>query len=93
MSGCRAKLAPGQWWGWCGETDMGQTAPALCVECGGTFKRADVSSSLKHAEKLGMDVNKMQKTTNQLIRLAEIAIEEDMPEAEEFLRGIIGARL
>ena len=30
---CRKKLASGQWWYYCGETDMGQTAPALCVEC------------------------------------------------------------
>ena len=36
--GCRKRLAPGQWWAFCGETDMGQTAPALCTECGGEFK-------------------------------------------------------
>lgn len=36
--GCRKRLAPGQWWGFCGETDMGQTAPALCTECEGEFK-------------------------------------------------------
>ena len=36
-SGCRRKLAPGQWWGFCGETDMGQTGPARCTECGGEF--------------------------------------------------------
>lgn len=91
--GCRAKLAPGQWWGWCGETDMGQTAPALCIECGGQFKRADASSSLKIAERAGVDINKMQETTNQLIKLAEIAGEQDMPEAAQFLKDIIGARL
>lgn len=31
--GCGKKLAPGQWWNLCGETDMGQTAPILCEEC------------------------------------------------------------
>lgn len=31
--GCNRKLAPGQYWGFCGETDMGQTLPALCVDC------------------------------------------------------------
>lgn len=36
--GCRKRLALGQWWAFCGETDMGQTAPALCTECGGEFK-------------------------------------------------------
>jgi hypothetical protein len=36
MSGwktCGRKLAPGQWWHTCGETDMGQTMPAQCGEC------------------------------------------------------------
>jgi len=36
--GCNRRLASGQWWGYCGETDMGQTGPALCEDCGGTFK-------------------------------------------------------
>ena len=35
---CGRKLAPGQWWTYCGETDMGQTDPALCTECGGSYK-------------------------------------------------------
>lgn len=38
--GCRKKLAEGQWWKFCGETDMGQTLPALCTECGGEHKLA-----------------------------------------------------
>jgi hypothetical protein len=38
--GCKAKLAAGQWWSFCGETDMGQTAPALCTKCGGTYRLA-----------------------------------------------------
>ena len=37
---CGKPLAAGQWWGFCGETDMGQTAPALCTECGGDLKLA-----------------------------------------------------
>lgn len=36
-TGCGARLAPGQHWAFCGETDMGQTAPALCTNCGGPF--------------------------------------------------------
>ena len=39
--GCGEKLADGQWWSYCGETDMGQTEPALCTECGGNFYRAN----------------------------------------------------
>lgn len=39
--GCGKKLASGQWWGFCGETDMGQTYSALCEECGGEFKLAE----------------------------------------------------
>ena len=38
--GCGFKLAAGQHWAFCGETDMGQTAPALCTVCGGEFLRA-----------------------------------------------------
>lgn len=34
---CGKKLKKGQWWSFCGETDMGQTLPALCTECGGEF--------------------------------------------------------
>lgn len=30
---CGKQLAPKQWWNFCGETDMGQTMPALCEEC------------------------------------------------------------
>lgn len=36
-NGCGARLAPGQHWAFCGETDMGQTEPALCTACGGEF--------------------------------------------------------
>lgn len=36
--GCGKKLESGQWWSFCGETDMGQSLPALCIECGGEFK-------------------------------------------------------
>jgi len=39
--GCGYALVEGQWWKFCGETDMGQTAPALCTQCGGSFKRAE----------------------------------------------------
>ena len=35
--GCNAPLADGQYFSFCGETDMGQTAPALCTKCGGEF--------------------------------------------------------
>ena len=30
---CGRPLAEGQWWHFCGESDMGQTAPVLCEEC------------------------------------------------------------
>lgn len=39
QAGCRAKLAPGHHWRFCGETDMGQTLPALCKQCGGEYER------------------------------------------------------
>ena len=38
--GCKRKLEEGQYFWWCGETDMGQSMPALCTECGGNFKLA-----------------------------------------------------
>jgi len=36
--GCKRTLSANSWFNWCGETDMGQTLPALCVECGGNFE-------------------------------------------------------
>lgn len=39
--GCEKKLAEGQHWTFCGETDMGQTAPALCTECGGDLRLSE----------------------------------------------------
>lgn len=47
MSGCDCKLAPGQYFNFCGETDMGQTMPALCTHCGGSYKRANKISLKK----------------------------------------------
>ena len=44
--GCRRRLARGQWWAFCGETDMGQTMPALCTECGGKFELSKESRTL-----------------------------------------------
>lgn len=38
--GCKKRLAQGQHWAFCGETDMGQTAPALCTKCGGEYRLA-----------------------------------------------------
>ncbi len=35
---CGRKLADGQYWHFCGETDMGQSWPVLCVECGGEYR-------------------------------------------------------
>lgn len=36
-TGCGCVLKQGQWFRFCGETDMGQTAPVLCTNCGGEF--------------------------------------------------------
>ncbi len=36
-NGCRKKLAPDQYWTFCGETDMG-SLPVLCTECGGELR-------------------------------------------------------
>lgn len=38
-NGCGAQLQGGQFFTYCGETDMGQSMPALCTRCGGSFKR------------------------------------------------------
>lgn len=38
MKGCQRKLAPGRYFNYCGETDMGQTPPAFCTECGGDYE-------------------------------------------------------
>lgn len=38
--GCGRSIVD-SWWHYCGETDMGQSAPALCTSCGGTFTPID----------------------------------------------------
>jgi hypothetical protein len=56
VSGCGCKLAPGQWWNWCGETDMGQTMPALCERCqpGGHVRAddPDAANVIRHRDAL-----------------------------------------
>ena len=44
---CNKLLKEGQWWHFCGETDMGQTAPVQCTECGGQY---ELASPEKQAE-------------------------------------------
>lgn len=34
--GCRRRIVD-SWWHFCGETDMGQSSPVLCTECGGSY--------------------------------------------------------
>lgn len=58
--GCKARLAEGQWWQTCGETDMGQTAPALCTHCGGEYIRMeDMTIGDPRAEEAGKAVAEM----------------------------------
>ena len=61
--GCNATLTPGQWWRFCGETDMGQTLPALCTECGGSYIRADDPD----AEAKVAEANKATKCVNKVL--------------------------
>ncbi len=48
MSVCGRKLAEGQWFSFCGDTDMGQGCPAECTDCGGSFEVADPSEPKRH---------------------------------------------
>ena len=50
MSGCGRELRDDQWFLWCGETDMGQTAPALCTECGGEYVLSDTEKTNKERD-------------------------------------------
>lgn len=38
---CSKPLAKGQYWNFCGETDMGQTVPVKCTHCGGNYIRSE----------------------------------------------------
>lgn len=38
---CNKPLADGQYWTFCGETDMGQTEPVCCTRCGGQLILAE----------------------------------------------------
>ena len=47
-SPCGKKFAKCQWWSYCGETDMGQSAPVKCTQCGGNFiLQEDVDKYIK----------------------------------------------
>lgn len=48
---CGKLLAPGQWWHFCGETDMGQTLPVKCTACGGEYKLASPEAQAEHDRK------------------------------------------
>ena len=52
---CNKPLAAGQWWNFCGETDMGQTMPALCIECGGEYKLKEQFPDLRGVGELMND--------------------------------------
>ena len=55
---CYEKLADGQWWGYCGESDMGQTEPVLCTECGGVFILNSTPNQEKLVRQLMLDLTK-----------------------------------
>lgn len=45
---CNKLLKEGQWWHFCGETDMGQTEPVQCTECGGQYELASPEKQAEH---------------------------------------------
>lgn len=47
---CGRKLADSEWFKFCGETDMGQTMPALCTECGGSYLLAPDTKQTANTE-------------------------------------------
>lgn len=75
--GCGSMLEGKGWWCYCGETDMGQTEPALCTECGGEHKREALTSDpMAAAEKVAHGVlaetigNVIHSAAEKLIRSA-----------------------
>ena len=59
---CGKILKEGQWWHFCGETDMGQTAPALCEECEpGGFKLASPEIQAEHQRKKAERMAELEK--------------------------------
>lgn len=59
---CGKILKEGQWWHFCGETDMGQTPPALCEECEpGGFKLASPEIQAEHQRKKAEHMAQLEK--------------------------------
>lgn len=58
---CGKILKEGQWWHFCGETDMGQTPPALCTECGGRFELASPEIQAEHQRKKAERMAELEK--------------------------------
>lgn len=53
---CGKILEAGQWWHFCGETDMGQTLPVQCTECGGEYKLASPEKQEEYLRKKANDL-------------------------------------
>jgi hypothetical protein len=60
-NGCKRRLKGGQWWTFCGESDMGQTNPALCTHCGGDLLPVD--DWIEHGDRL-VRINAPMTSTN-----------------------------
>ena len=62
---CGKKLEDGQYWRYCGESDMGQTSPVHCENCGGSLK-------LCIKEKvMTVDVNQMMRDSRMSFHLGQ----------------------
>lgn len=59
--GCGRTLENGHYWAYCGETDMGQGCPALCVGCGGEYKLENKGSKIGWFDKSYKEIKKKCK--------------------------------
>lgn len=94
MKTCGKPLAPGNWWGYCGETDMGQTAPIQCNECDPIdglplLEKTQMSNNLRQAAQAALEALDAMHKTLIFSGSRESVLSTDLKRRAEALRAAL----
>ena len=68
---CGKKAAPGQWYGFCGDSDMG-CSPVYCVNCGGSLILENPDPKKAAAERAEYERKMLNEQGIELSRLSSV---------------------
>ena len=80
--GCGRKVAVGQWYGFCGDRDMG-CAPALCEKCGGDLRLPKTPEDFKALAEREEQIKKIPRT---VIRVDGKPVDEKPADANKVIK-------